>query len=191
MAVSARFENMNRIDGTIFPAHLSLYLGGVRQVDLEELTQAIGAVVSPFVGADGEATSLYTGKRGFIGLRCRADGAIGELHRRLVGVCAMQHRRSPVYRPHLLGRWGHLSAAEREGLEHYGASKVLDKFDAHFSVAQVKECDLPAAFELVQQCVTTPVTFRAPVVALVDIGHRNESWRVLHAWERPATVGSA
>lgn len=191
LAIPDRFENRNIIDEQRYPAHLSLYLAGVSRARLEALSEALERVVSTSTSVGGTATRLYSGRRGFLGVRCDVRGSIRTLHDEVVHACADIHRALPTYRPHLVARWAQLSDVNRRLLAEYGSYKVFDRFDAHFSVAQVAPNVVVEAERIARRFLTLPHRFGLRSVQLVDIGHENERWTVLREWPLPPAHDAA
>ena len=73
LAITKLYDNSNVIDNRQFPAHISLYLGGVSRDSVPELFAAIEKAVTPHLGTRLKANRLYSGYGGFIGIDVAPD----------------------------------------------------------------------------------------------------------------------
>lgn len=181
LAISAQFENTNRIDEDEFPAHVSVHLSGTMHAQLDALMSTIDTVVRRTTFLRVSAFALHAGWNGFIGVRCE-PASLRPFHDDVVRACADVHCAAPSYRPHLIARWHDLKEQQRALLDAYGSYKVYDRFDAHVSVAQVPEVCVPAALAIATDLIPLPQQFEIRAIQFVDIGHRNECWSVLREW---------
>ncbi len=187
LRVSERYENKNLIDNKRFPAHLSLFLGGVTGASLLALVKALASEVKPFLSENFEANRL-TRSHTLISVGCRRDTKLLELVDCVVKTCGQIHIENPAYRPHIIKRWPNLSSQQQELLQQFGTYKTSDTFNPHLSVADVADdIELESALLIAKKMIKLPVSFGIEAIQLVDIGHQNEQWQVLESWALDST----
>lgn len=182
LAIAQRFDNNNIIDNQKFPAHISLYLGGTDYEFIDSMSAKLQIATTQFLLAKFVAEKLYYGNHGFIGIQCSKTNLLLSLMQVVVDVCGELHRRHPRYRPHLIKRWPQLTKEKRELLHQYGTYKIPAFHDSHFSVAKVPELYTKKTLKIAQEIISLPKEFGIERIQIVDIGHQNERWIVLHQW---------
>jgi hypothetical protein len=188
-AITAAMQNENVIDEIRFPAHVSLFLGGTTSRGMRELEAELGRVVAS-IPTVVEASRLILGNRGFVAVEVVKSPRLSGIANEVQLVCAAAHGRCPVYRPHLIARWGALSEERRQLLRAVGTYKTVDHWDPHVSVASVPEADLQRAAEIAMPLIPLPQAVRVEALQLVDVGHDNERWDVRQSWSTISEGGS-
>lgn len=181
LAITEQYSNENIIDNLRFPAHVSLNLGGTDRQLLGILSERLGAVINQFLSKTFVADELYQGRHGFIGLRCNSQ-SFAAIAQTIIQECGALHKEHPRYRPHIIERWPKLSVLEQGLLREYGTYKIGTEFKPHLSIAQVHKSHVESAYKIAQQCIPVPLEFKIESFQLVDIGHNNESWKILSSW---------
>lgn len=182
VAITKSFQNRNIIDNKRYPAHISLHLGGVSRSEVAALTDSLAEHVRAYLGGPVHATRLYAGFRGFIGVGVDANASLNALVKEVRNTCNLVQERTPVVRPHLLGRWSRLSADQRMQVLKFGTYKPNNANDLHLSVAEVDEEDQDEALAIADKHLTLPQDVNIHKIELIDVGHHNESWTVLASW---------
>ena len=182
LVIAQRFDNNNIIDNKKFPSHISLYLGGTDYKFIDSMSVKLQIATTQFLSAKFVAEKLYYGNRGFIGIQCTKTNPLLSLMQVVVDVCAELHRRHPRYRPHLIKRWPQLTKEKRELLHQYGTYKIPAFHDFYFYVSYFTEIYTKKTLKIAQEIISLPKEFGIERIQVVDIGHQNERWIVLHQW---------
>ena len=174
-AIAKRYANRNVIDNVTFPCHLSLVLGGTSANGLDYLATLLRSLSFDDV-SHARAVAVHAGDRGFISVALA--NTVNALQERALSATKLLMNQHMYIRPHLAERWPRLTAEERRLLLSNGTYKVGPRFKPHLSVAQVGVEDAPDALDLARRHIATPIDTRFIALQVVDVGHKNEQWRI-------------
>lgn len=179
LAITKLCENRNIIDNKRFPCHLSMILAGTSEPGLEFLREDLLRSV-PLRKLNAEATRVYTGSNGFIGVSIRGSDC-QEFHDSLMRSMKRLMAHETLIRPHLKERWPRLSPSERASLVEYGSYHVGNGFQPHLSVAQVDSDELADMTKVAKKTIRVPQSVSFAELQVIDVGHKNEKWEVRHS----------
>lgn len=176
LKISELCRNQNIIDNEKWPCHLSLIISGTDLAGMETLSQLLGdsRARKP---VKATATSIYTGRGGFIGVPLDGEGVI-DLHRNVAEIVAQVLKGKKLLRPHLQSRWPYLSSTERGIVSVYGSFKIGKQFHPHLSVAQVGDLKAQTMLKIAKEVIRIPQEVLFRELQLVDVGHNNEKWDI-------------
>lgn len=175
--ITRRFENRNVIDRDRFPPHLSLHIAVVPAGRVDELVQLVADATA---GLNRRPTlvagELVEGSSGYVSLRVEITQDLGSLHRAVIEAAATVREGG---HPRLSPNLGRYEPPDQERYQKYGNVYVLERFDAHFSIAKVSWQDQSDALAIAEKHLLHVPPGPAEGMLICDIGPRSEKWEVL------------
>jgi hypothetical protein len=175
--ITQRFDNRNVIDRQRFPPHLSLHIA---TIPAHKVLEFLDIVANATEALDRTPMlipeELEEGTAGYVSLRISITPEVNALHRAVIDATASVRQSED---PELSPRVTRYAPEDQDRYRKYGSIYVLERFDAHFSIAKVNWEDQADALAIAERHLADVAPCPAEAMVVCDIGPHSEKWEVL------------